>query len=367
MLTAVAALRWAALAWLAVVAAVELHRVDHPVVAIGAVCAMAVVTIAAQAALAGPGWRRAMGAPLVVAEVVVAAGAVAADGWVRQGRITGQALAGTWPLAAILVVAVAGGAVWAAGVGAVLGVARAVAVLVAGVAHGQGGRAATATVSTALLWIVVGAASGTMVRLVRRSQDQLAEATVRERMARDLHDGVLQTLALIERRSESAEIAQLAREQERDLRDYLFGGDRTHAGLEAELRAAASRTERVWPQLRVTVTVTDDVPPLPADAVAAAAGATAEALTNAAKHGGAKHAVVFADIDEEGGGLFLTVKDDGTGFTVGDAPEGAGIARSMRGRIESVGGTVDLRSRPGEGAEVRLAIPAVPSRRARRG
>ncbi len=117
----------------------------------------------------------------------------------------------------------AGGAIWGAAIGALLGAARAVAVVAAGVGPGQVGRNGDGDGATVMLWIVVGAAVGTMIGVLRDSQDQLAEAAVRERMARDLHDGVLQTLTLIERRSPSSEIARLAREQERELRSYLFG------------------------------------------------------------------------------------------------------------------------------------------------
>lgn len=366
-LTAVAALRWAAWLWLLVFTATNLHRIRHPAVAVLAVVAMGAVTVTSQVALRGPTWRRATSRGIVVAEVAVAAGALAADGWVRQGRITGQSLAGTWPLAAILVAAVAGGAVWGATTGALLGAARTVAVIVAHAPAGQGGRAATATISTTLLWVVVGAATGVMIHALRQTQDRLAEATVRERVASDLHDGVLQTLALIERRSPSPEIAQLARDQERELRSYLFGGRHQPLSLAAELHDVAVRTERTWPDLTVTLTVTQDVPPLPPAAVEAATGAAAEALTNAAKHGRAHAAVVFADLDDERGGLFLTVKDDGTGFVVDQVTEGAGIAGSIRGRLEAVGGSVELASSPGEGTEVRMSIPAIPERRHRHG
>ncbi len=285
MLIGVAGLRWAAWILLTAVAIANLHRVRHPVVAVVAVVATGGVTIAAHAALRGPGWQRVMTPRFIALEVVVATSAIAADGWVRQGRISGQNLAGMWPLPAILVAAVAGGAAWGAIVGFVFSAARVVAVVVAGVPAGQVGRNAVAVGSTAVAWIVIGAVCGTIVRLLRQSQNQLAEAEVRERMARDLHDGVLQTLALIERRSPSPDIARLARDQERELRAYLFDDHRVTGELASQLREAAARLERAWPTVVVTVTVGDDVPTLSHDQLEAAAGATAEALTNAAKHG----------------------------------------------------------------------------------
>lgn len=360
-LAGVSILRWAAWAWVTAVGAFNIGRVDHPVVAWAAIGAMAAVTIAAQLQLRRPVRDQ---LHVLAVEVAVAAAAVAADGWVRQGPITGQSLAGTWPLAAILAAGTLLGPYWGAGTGGTLGAARVVAVVSAGVPGGQLGRTVTATISTVLFWIVVGAVAGTVVRILRQSQDQLAEAAVRERIARDLHDGVLQTLALIERRSPSAEVARLAREQERDLRRYLFGDHRT-GGLAAELRDAAARAERTWKGMTVTVTVTDDVPPLDAPALAAVCGASAEAITNAAKHGHAGHVVVFADIDEATRGLFLSVKDDGLGFEPATVPEGVGLGESIRGRIEGVGGEVAIVSTPGDGCEVRVSLPAARAVRSR--
>jgi signal transduction histidine kinase len=358
MLIGVAAFRWIAWSWLTVVAIVNLHRVGHPAVVLSAIVAMGVITGLSQMAVLAEGGRRAADRRLIVAEVAVAVAVVAADGWVRQGRVSGQSLAGPWPLAAILVSGLVAGPFWGAGVGGLLGIARAAATAVAGSAPGQGGRATVATASTVLFWVAVGAVSGGMVRVLRRTQDQLSEAAAREGIARDLHDSVLQTLAIIERRSPNEELALLARDQERELRAYLFGDHRAPPGLAAELRAVAGRAERRWPGTTVTVAVTDDVPVLAVASIKAAAGAVAEAITNAAKHGGAHRVVVFADVDDGTGGLFLTVKDDGSGFDLEALAEGVGIRESIRGRIEGVGGVAVLASAPGDGCEVRLQVPS---------
>ena len=358
MLIGAAALRWVTWIWLAIVALANIRRVDHPAVALAAVAATGLVTVITQTALLSDSGNRAADRRLILAEVAVAVVAVAADGWVRQGRISGQTLAGAWPLAAILVSGVVAGPVWGAGAGALLGVARAAATIVAETSGGQAGRAAVAALSTALLWVALGAVSGAVARILRRTQDQLAEAAARERIARDLHDGVLQTLAMIERRSPNEELAQLARDQERELRAYLFGDHRAPQGLAAELRAVAGRAERQWPGTTVTVAVTDDVPVLGSACVQAVAGAVAEAVTNAADHGGAHRVVVFADVDESTGGLFLTVKDDGSGFDAATLTEGVGIRESIRARIERVGGVAVLASTPGDGCEVRLLLPS---------
>jgi signal transduction histidine kinase len=91
--------------------------------------------------------------------------------------------------------------------------------------------------------------------------------------------------------------------------------------------------------------------------VAAVAGAVGEALTNAAKHGDAGHATIYAEAGDDGG-LFCSVKDDGHGFDPATTPEGVGLSRSIRGRLADVGGTASVDSRPGRGAEVVLRVPS---------
>jgi signal transduction histidine kinase len=356
-LIGLAGLRWAAWVGLAVVALVNLHRDHHPAVVILAIVVTGAVTAIDQLVLMGPRWTMALSPGLVATEVAVAALVVGADGWVHQALLTGQTIAGIWPLSAILLAALAGGVVWGVGVGVVLSGARFVAVLVAAGNAGPIGRDLLGATTTGLSWIVIGAMCGTIIHLLRRAQHQLAEAEARDHIARDLHDGVLQTLAMIERRSESVDIARLARDQERDLRSYLFGDRSETDNLAAALRRAAARAERSWPATAVTVTITDDVPVLRTEQVEAVVGVATEALTNAAKHGHAGRVVVFADIDESSGGLFLTIKDDGAGFDPATVTEGVGMARSIRGRVQDLGGRVEFASAGGDGTEVRIAIP----------
>lgn len=366
-LIGLAGLRWAAWIGLVVVAAANLHRDRHPGVVLLLMGATGAVTAYDQFLLIGPKWQGALRPAVVATEVVVATFVVAADGWIHQAQATGQSIAGIWPLCAILLAAVAGGIVWGVGVGVVLSAARFLAVFAAAGHAGPAGRDLLSAFTTGASWIVFGAVCGTIVYLLRQAQHQLADAEARDHIARDLHDGVLQTLALIERRSDSPDIAQLARDQERDLRAYLFG-DRSDTGnLRLELERAASRAERAWPATAITVTITDDVPPVGPAVADALVGAATEALTNAAKHGRANRVVVFADVDEASGGLFLSIKDNGTGFDTAAVTEGVGMARSIRGRVEDFGGRVDFASDGADGAEVRILVPAGSKRRAPRG
>jgi signal transduction histidine kinase len=182
----------------------------------------------------------------------------------------------------------------------------------------------------------------------------ISAARAREEVARTLHDGVLQTLAVVQHRSDDDDLVALAREQEQELREYLFGMTPGRSGLGAGLRAAATRAERQH-RLRAQVVLADE-PRLSDAANQALVGAVSEALTNAAKHGSAGTATVYLESSDDGG-AFCSVKDDGCGFDPTASPEGVGITRSIRGRMAEVGGRVEVDGRPGRGTEVRLWVP----------
>ena len=195
--------------------------------------------------------------------------------------------------------------------------------------------------------------------LLRRAEREISAARAREEVARTLHDGVLQTLAVVERRAGDQALARLAREQERELREYLFGTRPAGPGpdLAAALRAAAARFEDAFGG-RAEVVVAPDLPVLDRERCDALAGAVGEALTNAGKHGHARRVTVFVEPDERGA-VFCSVKDDGDGFDVderGATAGGVGIARSILGRIQDAGGRAEIRSRRGSGTEVCLWV-----------
>ena len=52
----------------------------------------------------------------------------------------------------------------------------------------------------------------------------------------------------------------------------------------------------------------------------------------------------------------MSVRDNGAGFNVDDVDEGIGMSRSMKGRIDDVGGRVEISSRPGKGTEVKIWV-----------
>jgi signal transduction histidine kinase len=102
------------------------------------------------------------------------------------------------------------------------------------------------------------------------------------------------------------------------------------------------------------VTALDASLELRPDLVAALAGAVGEALTNAAKHSKARRVTVYAEQDAVG--LFVSVKDDGVGFDASTTSEGVGLTRSVRARIEDIGGRVEVDANPGHGTEVRVWV-----------
>ena len=349
-------LRWVVLVFAAAVTIGNRGRLAHIAVAYAALAAVAAWAAVAHRLTLAERWRRALRPEAVGVEVVLVAALILADGIVLQSRATGQHLAGAIPIAVLLVAGAALGPWWAAGVGFCLGVARLGATALAGFTEGREGRELLASLSTFVVWMVVAAVTGGTCRLLRRAQDDLAEARARERVAADMHDTVLQALAVVERRTTDPEVAKVARSAERDLRLYLFGDHQDPGTLPAALRAAAMAVEERWGDLQVSVTVTPDAEAGPATtrAVAAAVG---EALTNAAKHGGARRAVVLADLDDATDGLLVTVRDDGSGFDPALVTAGHGLTGSVHGRARDAGGAAEVVTAPGDGCEVRVCIP----------
>jgi signal transduction histidine kinase len=219
--------------------------------------------------------------------------------------------------------------------------------------HGKNGEWSASIVSSMALYCAAGWAAGYLMNRLREAEVQITSAKAREEVARTLHDGVLQTLAVIQRRSDDAELASMAREQEVELRQFLTGAANEPESLAPTLRDVAAKHESRY-DVRVQVVVADDCPAVSAEIVKAISGAVREALTNANKHGDASSITIFAEPADEDGVVFCSIKDDGTGFDVEATAERIGTSRSIKGRIVDVGGRVEISSRLGRGTEVRL-------------
>jgi signal transduction histidine kinase len=170
-----------------------------------------------------------------------------------------------------------------------------------------------------------------------------------------LHDSVLQTLALIQRSAEDPkQVAALARRQERDLRSWLAGGDSREPGdtLAAALDAAAAEVEAAVGGSVEVVAVGDCPLQERGGAVVAAAR---EAMLNAAKFAGEAPVSVYAELSGERVQVF--VRDRGAGFDPAIVPhERQGVRESILGRMRRAGGSAAVRSLPGGGTEVEIAI-----------
>jgi signal transduction histidine kinase len=197
-------------------------------------------------------------------------------------------------------------------------------------------------------------------RLGRNLADERAErirSEERAQVAAHLHDSVLQTLTLMQKRADDPrEVASLARRQERELRDWLAGGGRRDNGdrtLASELRTAAEAIEDDHRVAIESIVVGDCELDERAEAVL---GAGREALLNAAKHSGDSGPIrVYAEIDDAGIALF--VRDRGAGFDLGAVAEDRrGVRESIVGRMERAGGRAEIRSSPGGGTEVAIEI-----------
>lgn len=196
-----------------------------------------------------------------------------------------------------------------------------------------------------------------LLSTLRAERAQRIRSDERAEMAAHLHDSVLQTLALIQRRAgDEREVAQLARRQEHELRDWLAGrtgvADGAPATLADALRAAAAEVETLH-AVRVEVVTVGDAPL--DEPVAAMVRAATEATVNAAKFAGTGRVDVYAEADADRVEIF--VRDRGAGFDPEAVPEDRrGVRESIVGRMARHGGRATIRSGPGQGTEVELVL-----------
>jgi signal transduction histidine kinase len=228
-----------------------------------------------------------------------------------------------------------------------------------------------ASVTGAILMLLAAIAVGHLVRLAVGAEERLQRAVQiesatreRERLARDIHDSVLQVLALVKRRGadlggEAGELARLAGEQEAALRALVTAplaapaDDHAEMDLMTLLGPYASTT--------VSIAAPAGAVPLPARAATELAAATAAALDNVARHC-APGVKAWVLVENEPDTVTVTVRDDGCGITPERLAQAAeqgrlGVAQSIRGRIADLGGDVRITSAPDQGTEVELVVP----------
>ncbi len=200
----------------------------------------------------------------------------------------------------------------------------------------------------------------------------------RHRIAREMHDGLAQDLGYLNLKLAELEAGVSSRPPSA-LRAELRGMKKAVAGAYEEVRQAifglrtmVSRGLGLVPTLAEYLHEFSDQTGIAvalklADEEAARLSPQAEiqlirmiqeALANVRKHGQARHAWVTFDVD--GGKAKITVQDDGRGFDPGEAARPGRTSfglQSMRERAESVGGSLEVASRPGEGTQVTIRLP----------
>ena len=199
-----------------------------------------------------------------------------------------------------------------------------------------------------------------IARDLAEERQKRARAEERADIASRVHDSVLQTLALIQRRADDPQqVIQLARAQERELRSWLFENkppgslDGDNLSVAAGVRIIQREIEQQHGVTVEAVTVGDC--PLDDD-LGALLAAGREATLNAVKWSGADVVSIFAEVEPDEVSLF--VRDRGRGFDPDAVPaDRKGLAESIRGRMARRGGTATVRTAPGEGTEVALVMP----------
>jgi signal transduction histidine kinase len=195
-----------------------------------------------------------------------------------------------------------------------------------------------------------------MVRRLGSERVARARSEERAEVAAHLHDSVLQTLALIQKRSDDPDqVARLARRQERDLREWLSDDQPTRPDerLADALRAAAVEIEDSHGTPIEAIVVGDTELD---ERMRALVGAAREALTNAAKFAADGGPVrLYAEIDNGDARVF--VDDRGPGFDPDAIPKDRrGVRESIIARMKRHGGKAEIRSEPGDGTEVELKM-----------
>lgn len=214
------------------------------------------------------------------------------------------------------------------------------------------GVAALALILAPFLWRLGRNLAGERAERIRSQE--------RAELAAHLHDSVLQTLTLMQKRAaDPREVAALARSQERELRAWLFdrGTGAPGSSLAGAIELTAARVDAAHSVAIEVVTVGDRPVDERAEALVAATG---EALTNAAKFAAEAGTIaVYAEIEPQRAQVF--VRDRGAGFDPeAIPPDRRGLRESIVGRMQRHGGSATVRSSPGQGTEIELTMEAMP-------
>ena len=360
---AIAAFRFASLGYAAILLVVDsgdYRRLPFAWVVLAGMLAWTVATTYAYARPAG----RTRG--LLTADVAVTAAALLSTIWLQDSGQVSPVLpvTATWAAGPVLA--------WAVAAGRRAGLAAAAVLGACDIARHQpiSGAFNASALNGPILLLLAGWVVGYVSRLAAAAElamQQAAQAEAasreRDRIARGIHDSVLQVLALVHRRGaeaggEAAELGRLAGEQETALRTLIGAGvSVAHAPGQLDLRTLLAR------ETTSAVSVVTPAEPvrLPREAAGETASAVRAALDNVRRHCG-DSARAWILVEDEGNLVTVTIRDDGPGIPPGRLDEAAGdgrlgISHAIRGRIRDLGGSVHIASESGNGTEVRLQVP----------
>jgi signal transduction histidine kinase len=341
------------------VAVIDRAEYSRPDWAWAVIAVMTAWTVATTIAYARPGGRTPV---LLSADLAVTVGlllSTAALQYPHAMRSGVMPVTATWVAGPVLA--------WAVRYGKRAGAAA--ALIVSGCDFLLRSESITVVLNGVVLLLLAGVIVGHLARLAaeveadRQHVVQVEAASrERERLARDIHDSVLQVLALVQRRGAeaggaAAELGRLAGQQEAALRALVRGSPAASASGDVDLRALLLPAQSE----RVTVSVPAQAVLLEKEAADELTSAILAALDNVRRHCG-ERARAWVLVEDEPGMVTVTIRDDGPGIPDGRLAEAAGAGRlgvshSICSRLRDLGGSATISSVPGEGTEVELRLP----------
>jgi signal transduction histidine kinase len=306
--------------------------------------------------------------PVYLADLAVNVGLVLSSLWIQSAAQRAAHVAhipSFWVMGAVLA--------WAVGRGWVSGLFAAAAVSAADEAVKQS--FGPQTVENIFLLLIGAVLVGYTTQLLReavaaRAEAEFAAAVVaeRSRLARAVHDGTLQVLALVQRKGleaggELAELGRLAGEQEVALRSLIRQQEAVAATLGEPDLDVAAELERAGQgrTLRLSVVTPGRPVLLPKTMGSELLAVVSACLDNVATHVAAD-APAWVLVEDLGGSITITVRDSGPGIAEGrlvsaELEGRLGVSQSIRGRVADLGGTAVLVTAPGQGVEWELTVP----------
>ncbi|MFN2614200.1 MAG: ATP-binding protein [Actinomycetota bacterium] len=370
--------RWGSYAWMVALALTASGHFAHPWVAWSALAIIGIWTAWASVPRVQAPWGK------LWVELGLAIGLVVVSGYVlpHGGIVDRQFFAAAWPIAVVIA--------WGVARGPIGGLSSAIALSGALIGsralnHALITAQTPALINGSITYILGGATVGIVARTLERSAEEsqrLIEETVvatdraarlaeRESLARQIHDSVLQALSMIHKRArelaerseiradEVAALARMAASQEEALRALILREPEAPPSGTASLRTELEKIARAHHDPPVSVSAVGPIW-LDAHAVNELVSAVKQALDNVAEHAAAATITVFAESDA--GWVSVSVRDDGRGFVYDEdvlrADGKAGMLKSMKGRVESLGGRMFVTSAAGRGTEIEFRIPS---------